>query len=87
MTDDRLITISEFVRMIGVRNRSWYYRHKADPGMPQQVVPVGSRAKVSYADALRYIAQLKEKARQDAEPVKRKRGRPRKVLAVTPPAA
>lgn len=76
---DRFVTITYFVReMLGLKSKNWYYDHMRDPGMPQRV-PVGGKPKLSFKDCVAYQNRLKRQA-EPPEPLKRKRGRPRKVM-------
>lgn len=88
MTDtdehDRFVTITYFMNMLGMKTLDWYYDHMKDPGMPQRIV-VGGRPKLSLRQCIAYQEMLKGAA-LPPPPVKRKRGRPRKVQ-ITPQAA
>lgn len=76
---DRFVTVTYFTRdMLGMKSRDWYYAHRRDPGMPQQI-EVGGIKKLSLRDCIAYQEMLKGKA-PPPPPVKRKRGRPRKVM-------
>lgn len=91
MTVDKahqLISRREFVAMLGLKDINWVYKHANDPGFPQ-IVKVGRSTKFALEECEAYVERLK-KAREPLvpEPVKRKRGRPRKNPApVTPPSA
>jgi len=75
---DRFVTITYFVKeMLGLKGNEWYYRHLKDPGMPQRVM-VGDKPKLSLRDCIAYQEMLKGKA-LPPPPLKRKRGRPRKI--------
>lgn len=75
----RYVTITYFLtQMLGRRSRGTYYNHLNDPGWPQRVM-VGGRPMLNLEDCQAYIRRQDEAGRKPPEPVKRKRGRPRKA--------
>lgn len=71
----QLITITDFMKMLGFKSRISYYDHKDVPGWPQ-TVKVGNRPMLVLADVERYMSDLEKGT---AAP-KRRRGRPPKKL-------
>ena len=58
----RFVTIDQFCHMLGLKDRTWYYRHRNDPGMPQPI-PVGDghRKRLDRIEIDRYVEGLIEK--------------------------
>ena len=68
MKTPRLITISEFVRMMGRNARSWYYDHRNEPGFPQ---PVGKPPMLVLSECEAFIQrQIDERDRRKGRPLK-----------------
>jgi hypothetical protein len=75
---DQLVTIDYFTKdMLGMADRSWYYRHQDVPGMPQRI-NIEGRTRLSLNECLAYMEQIK--AKRGPAPLPRRRGgRPKKV--------
>jgi len=61
-TPSLFVTIDYFCHMLGLKDRTFYYRHKDDPGFPQ-LVPVGDghRKRLVRKECEDFIAGLIEK--------------------------
>ena len=49
----RLITIRQFCDMMGMKDRSWYYKHRSDPGFPA-VVAVNGEPRLVWQECADY---------------------------------
>lgn len=78
--NDRFVTIDHFCRtMLGLKTRSWFYKHAAEPDMPKRVY-VGGEPRLVLSECEAYVEALKRKRAPVGPAPKRKGGRPRKVM-------
>lgn len=75
-----LITIEEFMAMLGYKSSVSYYNHRNDKDFPQRVYPGGNKPFLLKSECVAFVKRkIAERRGGSATEGRRGRGRPRKA--------